>query len=39
MTIDTHTITEIWEQALSSTWDKPPVWIHGDIAIGNLLTK
>lgn len=30
-------ITEIWQKALASTWDKPPVWVHGDIAPGNLL--
>ena len=35
--IDVKTVNAIWEQALSSTWDKPPVWVHGDIAVGNLL--
>jgi aminoglycoside phosphotransferase (APT) family kinase protein len=32
-------ITEIWNLALSSTWQNPPVWVHGDIAIGNLLVN
>jgi len=27
----------LWEQALASHWQKPPVWLHGDIAPGNLL--
>jgi len=27
----------IWENALASTWQYEPVWIHGDIAVGNLL--
>lgn len=27
----------IWEKALASTWQDDPVWIHGDIAVGNLL--
>ncbi|HCR36630.1 MAG TPA: aminoglycoside phosphotransferase [Opitutae bacterium] len=31
--------TNIWEQALDSRWDRPPVWVHGDIAVGNLLIK
>ena len=29
----------LWEKAISSNWDKKPVWIHGDIALGNLLVK
>ncbi len=32
-------LTELWEKALNSEWDNPPVWIHGDIALGNLLVK
>ncbi len=35
--LDVKVIKAIWEQALSSTWEKPPVWVHGDIAVGNLL--
>ncbi len=35
--IDVKPVNEIWDQALSSTWDKRPVWVHGDIAVGNLL--
>ncbi len=35
--IDTKSITEIWDTALASTWHDSPVWVHGDIAIGNLL--
>ncbi|MBI2785866.1 MAG: aminoglycoside phosphotransferase family protein [Legionella longbeachae] len=31
--------TEIWNLALSSTWQSPPVWVHGDIAIGNILVN
>lgn len=37
--IDTQTATKIWESALASTWQKPPVWVHGDIATGNLLVS
>lgn len=24
---------------ISSKWDREPVWIHGDIALGNLLVR
>lgn len=37
--IDVATATEIWERALSTTWQNPPVWVHGDIAQGNLLVQ
>lgn len=35
--IDEGIVTEIWDRALASTWDRPPVWFHGDVASGNLL--
>ncbi|WP_327434119.1 aminoglycoside phosphotransferase family protein [Streptomyces sp. NBC_01236] len=36
--VDTDVVTEVWEAALAApAWDAPPVWIHGDLAIGNLL--
>ncbi|PEX80297.1 aminoglycoside phosphotransferase family protein [Bacillus cereus] len=28
-----------WNLALRSTWERKPVWVHGDIAPGNLLVK
>ena len=31
--------TAVWNLALASTWQYPPVWVHGDIAIGNLLVN
>ncbi|GAF85907.1 unnamed protein product, partial [marine sediment metagenome] len=34
-----NTLTAIWEKALSSTWQNAPVWMHGDIAVGNLLVN
>lgn len=37
--IDTDRITAIWNTALASSWQDAPVWVHGDIAIGNLLVK
>jgi aminoglycoside phosphotransferase (APT) family kinase protein len=38
-TFDKHLLKEIWELALDSKWAKEPVWVHGDIAPGNILIK
>lgn len=35
--IDARAALALWEQALASSWTGPPVWVHGDIAPGNLL--
>ncbi len=35
--VDTAAATAVWEAALATSWDGPPVWFHGDIAHGNLL--
>jgi aminoglycoside phosphotransferase (APT) family kinase protein len=37
--IDTDAATAVWEAALAATWHSPPVWIHGDVAAGNLLVE
>ncbi|HEX2558439.1 aminoglycoside phosphotransferase family protein [Phenylobacterium sp.] len=37
--IDTALAEEVWEAALGSQWEGPPVWSHGDVAAGNLLVK
>jgi aminoglycoside phosphotransferase (APT) family kinase protein len=37
--IDTKAATAIWEAALRTAWDHFPVWVHGDISIGNLLSR
>ncbi len=29
----------VWERAIGSHWNKDPVWVHGDVASGNLLLK
>ncbi|MGW6128624.1 aminoglycoside phosphotransferase family protein [Cellulomonas sp. NPDC055163] len=31
--------TQVWEAGLDATWDGPPVWFHGDVAVGNLLVR
>jgi aminoglycoside phosphotransferase (APT) family kinase protein len=36
--IDVAAVTAAWEAALQAPdWDRPPVWIHGDLSDGNLL--
>ena len=36
--IDTRAATAAWEAALQTPlWDRPPVWVHGDLQSGNLL--
>jgi aminoglycoside phosphotransferase (APT) family kinase protein len=35
--IDSAAAIAVWEKALYSTWDRPPVWVHGDVAPSNLL--
>ncbi len=35
--LDTEAATEVWDMALNTTWDRPPVWLHGDVSAGNLL--
>ena len=37
--IDTGAAREVWEAALAATWRGQPVWVHGDVASGNLLVR
>lgn len=37
--IDVAAATEVWEAALATTWNRRPVWVHGDISLGNLLVQ
>jgi aminoglycoside phosphotransferase (APT) family kinase protein len=36
---DRPVLERIWAEALSSRWKRPPVWVHGDIAWGNLVLR
>jgi aminoglycoside phosphotransferase (APT) family kinase protein len=29
----------VWDEAVAATWTGDPVWLHGDIAVGNLLVR
>ena len=35
--IDREAVTEAWEVALDTSWNRLPVWVHGDVAPSNLL--
>ncbi|MBP9694650.1 MAG: aminoglycoside phosphotransferase family protein [Alphaproteobacteria bacterium] len=35
--IDAGKALALWDKACATKWDKKPVWIHGDFAIGNIL--
>jgi aminoglycoside phosphotransferase (APT) family kinase protein len=28
---------ELWDAAVATVWTEPPVWVHGDVAPGNML--
>jgi aminoglycoside phosphotransferase (APT) family kinase protein len=35
--IDARAATSVWDTALASTWERAPVWVHGDLAASNML--
>ena len=37
--IDPSKALALWDRASATKWDKKPVWIHGDFAIGNILME
>ena len=37
--IDVRAVTDVWEVALATEWRRAPVWIHGDVSLGNLLLQ
>ena len=38
--LDAGAVTAAWDAALQAPeWDRPPVWIHGDLQPGNLLAQ
>lgn len=36
--VDADACHALWQRAVRTAWDRPPVWFHGDVAVGNLLT-
>ncbi len=37
--IDSQAAFALWEKAISSRWHQSPLWVHGDLASGNILIK
>jgi len=37
--IDVIGAAEVWEAAVDSRWEQPPVWVHGDVTGTNLLVQ
>ena len=37
--VDTAAALNVWRDALASQWHLPPIWVHGDVAVGNLLVR
>ncbi|MHA7294273.1 phosphotransferase [Arthrobacter sp. HLT1-21] len=37
--LDAPACWEVWLRATASAWASKPVWFHGDVAVGNLLTR
>ncbi|MDR4458864.1 phosphotransferase, partial [Bacillus tropicus] len=36
---DETVLKHLWDLELQSTWERKPVWVHGDIAPENFLVK
>jgi aminoglycoside phosphotransferase (APT) family kinase protein len=32
-------VRRVWDDAMTTSWDREPVWFHGDVAAGNLLLR
>jgi aminoglycoside phosphotransferase (APT) family kinase protein len=32
-------VARVWDDAMTTSWDRQPVWFHGDVAVGNLLVR
>ena len=37
--VDVDNASKLWQRAINSKWNRDPVWVHGDVASGNLLVK
>jgi aminoglycoside phosphotransferase (APT) family kinase protein len=37
--IDGDAVKRVWDDAMAATWQRDPVWFHGDVATGNLLLR
>jgi aminoglycoside phosphotransferase (APT) family kinase protein len=37
--IPSDAVKRVWDDAMAATWERDPVWVHGDVATGNLLLR
>ena len=37
--ISRDAVERVWQDAMSTAWERDPVWFHGDVAVGNLLVR
>jgi aminoglycoside phosphotransferase (APT) family kinase protein len=37
--IDASAALSIWHKAIASSWQREPVWLHGDLALSNLIVR
>jgi aminoglycoside phosphotransferase (APT) family kinase protein len=37
--ISTADVERVWADAMTTAWERDPVWFHGDVAVGNLLVR
>lgn len=37
--VDAAACLALWDAALATAWERPPVWVHGDVAPGNLIVR
>jgi aminoglycoside phosphotransferase (APT) family kinase protein len=37
--IDRDAAMRVWADAMSTRWERDPLWVHGDVASGNLLVR
>lgn len=37
--LDASAAHHVWDAAVSSTWEGPPVWVHGDVTPSNILVR
>jgi aminoglycoside phosphotransferase (APT) family kinase protein len=37
--VPVEAVMRVWEDDMTTSWDREPVWFHGDVATGNLLVR
>jgi aminoglycoside phosphotransferase (APT) family kinase protein len=37
--VPTEAVRRVWDDAMTTSWAREPVWLHGDVATGNLLVR